>query len=496
MILPILLLSVLSLSFTREQCSSSLDADVLILGGGMAGTAAANKLQELGRSFLLFEAQERLGGRMQTTEIFPGISSSVGPLYIQGVDQRNPELHPIFKLMQVCGELQGRYIEDYQVFQGSEDVTAQYENRSEAYYSVAEQTAALEADRHKRNLADISYKEALRQSGWIPESPLDNLTEWLSFDFYTGEAPEVSSLASFNSDSTYTDFVSTESAAAGEESTDYLITDSRGYVHLVNCLATNFSEKQIHLNSRVTKILNSEDCVCIEVVQSSGTNKYCGRYAILTFSIGVIKSESFRSVLSPFLSQDKQESLKFFHMVNYLKIYLKFNDTFWDNDAIVVGRVDSEKGNFPVFTNVFPSHFKATIFVLTGDFANKAVAMDIASLNDSITEAFRAIYGNNVTAPTHIFRENYLNNPLFLGSFVGHNVGYSQNAFDTLKSPQLSLHFAGGAFHKYFGYVHGAYLSGINTAEEVNLAIQSSAQNSFKILHAYFFLFIVALTMI
>ncbi len=369
----------------------------------------------------------------------------------------------------------------YKVFQGSEDVTEEYERRSNAYYSAAERTL-VEADRQKTTLSDISYREALRQGGWVPESQLDNLTEWLSFDYCFAEDPDVSSLTSIASASTYSDFISPESAAADEDSINYLITDSRGYVHLVDCLASSFSKEKVHLNSRVTKILNNEDCVCIEVVQGSETNSYCGRYAILTFSIGVIKSESFRSVLSPFLSPDKQQSLKFFHMVNYLKIYLKFNKTFWDNALDFIGRVDAPKGKFPAITNIFPSGQNATVLVLTSEFADKAVAMDTMSLNNSITEALRNIYGSNAVPPTHIYREQYYNNPLYLGSFVGHNVGYSLSAFDTLKAPHFSLHFAGGGFHKkYFGFVHGAYLSGIDTAEEVNIAIQSSAQNNFKI---------------
>ena len=46
-----------------------MQADTLIVGGGLSGLALAAKLQKAGQSFLVVEAAERLGGRILTKDV-------------------------------------------------------------------------------------------------------------------------------------------------------------------------------------------------------------------------------------------------------------------------------------------------------------------------------------------------------------------------------------------------------------------------------------------
>src|SRR4051812_12515473 len=43
-----------------------MDMDVVIVGGGVAGLACARRLVEIGRSFVLLEASDAVGGRCRT----------------------------------------------------------------------------------------------------------------------------------------------------------------------------------------------------------------------------------------------------------------------------------------------------------------------------------------------------------------------------------------------------------------------------------------------
>ncbi len=64
------------------------DVDVIIVGAGAAGLAAARQLQALGKSFVVIEARERLGGRV-FTETGLGAPYDAGAFYIHWAE-RNP----------------------------------------------------------------------------------------------------------------------------------------------------------------------------------------------------------------------------------------------------------------------------------------------------------------------------------------------------------------------------------------------------------------------
>jgi monoamine oxidase len=70
----------------RAQPAS--DADVLIVGAGAAGLAAARECQRLSRSFILIEARHRIGGRV-FTDTSLGQSFDAGARYIHWAE-RNP----------------------------------------------------------------------------------------------------------------------------------------------------------------------------------------------------------------------------------------------------------------------------------------------------------------------------------------------------------------------------------------------------------------------
>lgn len=81
--------------------------DVIIVGAGMAGLTAAKELQKAGKSFLVLEAQDRIGGRSIVAKGF-SIPIDLGAAWFHGVDE-NP-LVPIADAMgfkRVNTELKG-----------------------------------------------------------------------------------------------------------------------------------------------------------------------------------------------------------------------------------------------------------------------------------------------------------------------------------------------------------------------------------------------------
>ncbi|MGO4837363.1 flavin monoamine oxidase family protein, partial [Rhizobiaceae sp. 2RAB30] len=66
-----------------------LDVEVVIVGAGSAGLAAAKTLRNAGRSFLVLEAMGRIGGRAWTSSEHFGIPFDIGCAWLHAAD-RNP----------------------------------------------------------------------------------------------------------------------------------------------------------------------------------------------------------------------------------------------------------------------------------------------------------------------------------------------------------------------------------------------------------------------
>ena len=81
-----------------EHAPQQLSAKIIILGGGIAGISAANRLSKAGETdFLILEARPRLGGRIHTKKY----GRHLPFLYLQDVSQ-NCEISD--RLLTTCWE--------------------------------------------------------------------------------------------------------------------------------------------------------------------------------------------------------------------------------------------------------------------------------------------------------------------------------------------------------------------------------------------------------
>ena len=283
---------------SSQSCSLDPDGDtervdVLVLGGGLAGIAAARTLEVNGiTNFLVLEATDRIGGRIRE---YDETSIELGANWIQGIDPDAKDLHPIWREWTECDEdgPNGSLTPDLTyVFDsnGSMINITEYYETSDIFYIVCEEAAEL----GKSVSEVVSLRDGFQMVGWDPVSPLENFTEWISIDLCSAINPDKISLVLFYTDATYTDFLGPEDDAEGE---DFLVTDDEGFSFVVTCMARGFGDR-VKLNSAVTNIQTAEDCVCVTIEDSK---RYCGDYAIATFSIGVLQAavqESDDSILT------------------------------------------------------------------------------------------------------------------------------------------------------------------------------------------------------
>jgi monoamine oxidase len=68
--------------------NGTIDADVAIVGAGMAGLSAALELQRAGRSFVVLEARDRAGGRLESMQLGDGVWIDVGGQWVGPTQDR------------------------------------------------------------------------------------------------------------------------------------------------------------------------------------------------------------------------------------------------------------------------------------------------------------------------------------------------------------------------------------------------------------------------
>ena len=99
------------------------DVDVVVIGAGLAGLGAATALRAAGRSAVVLEATERIGGRAWTT-----LPSELGGVWFDmgAVWLHNAETNPLVPLARAAGEtlLRSDELRVERVFVGSREATA------------------------------------------------------------------------------------------------------------------------------------------------------------------------------------------------------------------------------------------------------------------------------------------------------------------------------------------------------------------------------------
>ena len=461
------------------RADGSFDADVLILGAGMAGMSAAKTLHEAGiTNTIILEARDRVGGRIRS-EQFGGIRVEVGANWIESVDKTNSgkyKTNPMWTLKQRCG-LEGNFTERWQgnlIYDGNTCVPKDaMDSAGLEFVSARKATRKLGQWRKSIGLPDISVEDAFTRQGWIrkwSKSPLHRFIYWFGAEFTRGESAGRASLYRTNPEPTDEVF--------GDG--DFFVTDQRGFEHLVHCLAadinlnTTGSSSRLRLNTTVTDIYWSNECVCVKVVNSDGTETLCAKHAILTFSVGVLQNTEGIPYFHPQLPRDKLHAINSINMTHLLKICVKLNHTFWDKVEtigqtngkfyFVFQPLDSLNGKFS-----FPNNSGVLIATVVDETADHILKQPVSKTRQQITQLLREMYPDEHNVEVEdILIPTWKVDPLYMGTYSTTPVGITSDTYRELAAPLGNLHFSGEATsEKFHGYVHGAYIAGKTTAEEV-----------------------------
>jgi monoamine oxidase len=412
--------------------------DVVIVGAGMAGLRAAQVLTAAGKSVVILEARDRIGGRVHTDRTGFGIPIELGASWIH--DSTTNPLTPIAKAAGVKTPAS-----DYSERVWREGVLSE-EKKSDA----ANKAFLAQLDKATRSSKDPaeSIRAALtRTVGTLSDDAREDF-EW---QLVTNVEYDFGSDAEHISASRYND-------GSDKEEHNLIVVGYDGVVAAVGKSAP------VRTGETVTRI--AQTAKGVEVHSTSGV--FIGKRAIVTLSVGVLKAGSVE--FSPALSEKKKEILGRLDMGVLSKTFLRFPKVFWPLESDFLGRISplSDRGNWSEWINI--AKFIGTPVLAAFNGGKHARSVEASSDQDIVRDAMAALRTAFPDAPDPIgiLQTKWSQDPLALGSYSYLPVGSLADDRKNLGESEGAISFAGEACNvDHAQTAHGAYLSGEAAAKAI-----------------------------
>lgn len=425
--------------------------DVVIIGAGMSGIAAAADLATNGQSIAVLEARDRLGGRLYTDRTSGSVPYELGCSWFhQTLD--NPLFNEAIKLgLNPVYDDAGPGIYDNN---GPLDGSKKLGQASSDFAPWA----ALYFGKHPE-IKDLTIKEIV--DIYVKEHPM--LT-----DVQKAEVSKILKIATLPNGGPEND-VSAKYAAPAANGRDALCVG--GYDKLFEHVAQSVNKDSIHLNTIVTEI-NKESDETVTVVTQKG-DRYVGKYVIVTVPLGVLKKNVIKFTSG--IPSNIKEAINNLGVANFGKVYFEFDKVFWPTDTdkfVFVGELNGQYtpilvSNYYLFNGAkkHPILFFLVPDPLMSQF-EKDKSKAFAELKP-VLESLKTDKSETIPEPTKVTTTQWINDEFSQGAISRSLVGVDPaTATKQFAEGDGHIRFAGehtdaGAFT----FLHGAYASGKREAK-------------------------------
>jgi monoamine oxidase len=436
--------------------------DVIVIGAGVAGLAAANELCRRGLKVVIIEARDRVGGRILT--LHPRMTSLPVELGAEFIHGKPPNL---WKAVRRAGltplPVTGTpWCHDEKGLHPCEQMFSEVDRIFDAM---------------KKSAPDTSFAAFLKTHG---KRFSDRAKEW-AISYVEGFHA-----ADRNRISVHSLIKSNEADEKIEGDTQFRLKE--GYDRLVQALLRDLPQRlaQVLLNTVVKKVEWKPGLVSVLAqAHDCRPQRLVARRAVITLPLGVLKSRRGDAGSVQFLPplHQKQRALASLEMGPAMRVSLLFKERFWETKQFAASRnarglsslgfLFAHKFEFPTWWSMQPRRAP----LLTGWAAGpRAQALSGLSEAEVTERAFRALarifdvkeswLKKLLVAPyTHDWQQD----PFSRGAYTYALKGGADAPRQLAASIADTLFFAGEAtdFSGHHGTVHGALASGTRAAQEV-----------------------------
>jgi len=417
------------------------EPDVIVVGAGIAGLAAARELRARGQKVLVLEARTRLGGRIWTDRSL-GAPVDLGASWIHGT-RRNPVAELAETYTARTSETDFDSVALYDV-DGSRVAADRVREIGEGFDALVERAVDGADDLS----GDVSAGEALRRAVRGELDPWEaRALGWAQAGLVASAAEDLERLSLAGMES-------------GKDLGGKQVLFPGGYQQIVRGLAEGLD---VQLNNPVRRIVVRAHSLRVETWRSS----FQTQNVIVTVPLGVLKAEEGIE-FDPALPAHKRDAIERLGVGVLDKVALRFAFPFWPEEAHFLGWMSENAGAWPHFLNL-KRYGPDPILVgfAAGDFAREMEARSDEDVESEVLAALRAMFGSAVSAPSGMIVTRWGEDRWARGAYSHIPLGAEAGDRDVLAEPLFGgrVRFAGEATHRdHAATVHGAYLSGLREA--------------------------------
>ena len=397
----------------------------MVIGAGAAGLAAADALARAGRSVIVLEARDRIGGRCWTRRM-PGLTAPVelGAEFIHGEAESTLALLARAGVPGVDSTRTQRFVRGRRLVEGNAFIEAQ---------KAVEHAAILRKE-------DLSFEAFLKRRRNLPATTR-TLATMMVQGFDAADPARVSARE-----------IAAEWGGGALGSSQ--MRPQGGYLPLLETLLTG--KFKLRLGKAVREIRWRRGQVEVDGIRA--------RKAIVTLPLGVLQAGSVK--FAPQLSM-KQAALSRLASGPVIRVAMRFKEPFWQARVPGVAFFHSPRAPFPTFWTPLPMHAPLLTAWAGGP---KAAALSGSSRKQLVQQALASVRSalGRVPAVQQVLVQDWQADPYSRGGYSYVIVG-GQGAREQLRKPlEETLFFAGEATDaEEAGTVAGALRSGVRAAREV-----------------------------